>query len=257
MFYMEANLAPDWQAINAAHRTSEQLGYVSPNARPIGSVAIDQAYPAHDLHFVVPIPEDPGLSILSRKSNGYGGRGKTQRSQPTFTTEDSPRHLPLNEQLSKLAGLGEQVSNEIANPKRVFFRTVEDINDDGRTYLRRIPINDILEEASLRSRERIALEKVLDALRVDIFEKHPRMRGYPSPYRIMTDEATFHNVAYLKSSVSEESKDPILQAILEDLEERLKAPPLTEEEKERQEYYGIHPKWQDELYSPFLDYLRF
>lgn len=254
MLENEASYVPDWKAINAAHRVAAQAGFISVNSMPPGALGIDEVFSQTDDEFDT--AKSDSIHDIPSKTNGFDGRSKTSRATPLEKPDIAPRGTSIAEQLTRLDELSTEVELEIANPKRKFFRTVETRNDDDRVYPERKIINDPLEQESLRLQEQIALRTVIDALRVDIFEKHPRTRGYPSKSRIHADETSFRNVSYLKSNSSEESRNRILQAILEDLESRLQQPPLTEKEKQRREWYGYTPVWQDQLYSPFLQYLR-
>ena len=254
MFEVEVSHTPDWAAINAAHRIAVQAGIVSLNSLPVGTLGIDEVFSqcteVNGLPIVAPIHEVPS------RTNGFGGRSKTRRASPLLSIDTAPGSASIAEQLSRIGELQSDVELEIDDPKRRFYCTIEETDMNGRVHLSRDPIDDPLQIDTFKTKERVALEIVISALRVEVFENHPRTRGFPSIKRLRANKDELKNVAHLRSKANEESRDLILQAILDDLQQRLKEPPLTDIEKQRRYRYRHIPRWQGKLYSPFFEELQ-
>jgi hypothetical protein len=233
---------PDWQAIQAAHRQIEAAQLIDTNARPVGALPLSVVFGEVSIEeFVPPVAPPP----TSRRTNGFERRNRTRRAAQ-YRPANGEACPALDEQLSFLAGLQGEVEAEIEDPERVFWTWVEAKDFDGESTFKREYIYDDEVIKAIKEQERVATAKVIGALRIGIFEKHPRTKGFPGRSRTGDSEDAYHNVEHLRSHRNEESKDPLLQAMLDDLEKRLERGSAPDTRMR----YGYRPDWQ-ETYMPF------
>lgn len=231
MSELEIRDIPDWQAINAAHRRAESEGLVDANMLPVGTLPLTAAFgPVEtELSLAAAGAEGEVVDIFpthaSRKSNGFGGRGKTARVVP-FVTKEYREHVieghaeDLRDQVERLDAVAEAAAEEIEAPWRKFVRYQKAVSAHGEPYVEMVYVLDEFQIDGWRAHEREVLTQVVSALRVGVLESHPRTRGYPGARRLAQNPEAYRNAGYLRYK-NKWVQDPVVDAFLDDLEQRM------------------------------------
>lgn len=243
--------APDWHAINEAHREAEAARLVEDAMRPVGSLPLDVMFDEveADEFLVAALPSFAIASLASdRKTNGFDGQSKTRKAVGYKTPETVACSQTLQERLACLSRFQEQLAGEIENPDRIFFKAIEVVTFTGERFFDKEYIYDEAEIEAIKAKEHAALTVVAEALKIDIFEKHPRTKGFPGIHRTKDSNGAYANVAHLRSDSCEHSEDPLIQAMLNVLEKLVDDKPQPETRK-RFGLYSTHGTQWDHIYD--------
>lgn len=187
---------------------------------------------------------DMPFPIPPRRSTGFGGKNKDRRIQPEQFM-DVPPH-PMQEQLERLEIVRARIEAEIEDARRDFYRWEMKLGWDGNIDERKRIIYDDKVKEAIRVPERAALATAIGAVRIGVYEADSRMKGFPGIARAASDPEAYGNINHLRAPYSDHLADPLLQAMLSDVEERFSMPLFSSKPNYYGEYEAYEPvaNWQ-------------